>query len=60
MVEKSNIKGSSRRKSPVKNKIAGYGAGSVDVVMSVDQVAREAAAISKDAPSIDTLEKLEK
>jgi branched-chain amino acid transport system ATP-binding protein len=39
-------------------KITGYGAGTVDVVMSVDQVAKEAAAISKNAPSVKTLESL--
>ena len=38
--------------------IRGYGSGSVDVVMSVDQVAKEAAAISASAPKKTDLEKL--
>ena len=38
-------------------KISGYGSGSVDVVMSVDQVAKEAAAISKSAPKVTDLNK---
>jgi len=36
--------------------VKGYGTGSVDVVMSVDQVAREAAAISANAPKIKQLD----
>ena len=47
----------SKKKVPI-TKITGYGAGSVDVVMSVDQIAKEAATISKNAPSITDLEKL--
>ena len=44
-----------------KNKsISGYGSGSVDVVMSVDQVAKEAAAISASAPKVPELKKLAK
>ena len=39
-------------------KISGYGSGTVDVVMSVDQVAKEAAAISASAPKSNDLEKL--
>ena len=39
-------------------KISGYGSGSVDVIMSVDQVAKEAAAISKSAPKVTDLNKL--
>lgn len=38
--------------------ISGYGAGSVDVVMSVDQVVKEAASISAKAPRAGELEKL--
>jgi len=38
--------------------ISGYGAGSVDVVMSVDQVAKEAASIAAAAPTVAELEKL--
>ena len=32
-------------------KVTGYGSGGVDVVMSVDQVAKEAASIAANAPS---------
>ena len=39
-------------------KVKGYGAGSVDVVMSVDQVAREAASIAANTPTRKELEKL--
>ena len=42
------------KKKPAK-KTAGYGAGSVDVVMSVDAVAREAAKISASAPKPEEL-----
>ena len=38
--------------------ISGYGMGSVDVVMSVDQVAKEAAAIAANRPSLDQLTSL--
>ena len=34
-----------------KKKVTGYGSGGVDVVMSVDQVAKEAASIAANAPS---------
>ena len=44
-------------KSAQKN-ISGYGMGSVDVVMSVDQVAKEAASIAANAPTISELEAL--
>jgi branched-chain amino acid transport system ATP-binding protein len=39
-------------------KVSGYGTGSVDAVMSVDQVSKEAASISLAAPSIHELEAL--
>ena len=39
-------------------KVSGYGSGTVDVVMSVDQVAKEAAAISASSPKNSDLEKL--
>ena len=45
----------------VKNKkVSGYGKGGVDVIMSVDQVAKAAAAISDKAPKLNELEKLSK
>ena len=40
--------------------ISGYGMGSVDVVMSVDQVVKEAASIAGEAPSLEKLSKLTK
>ena len=40
--------------------VSGYGTGSVDVVMSVDQVAKEAASIAANAPTRDELTKLAK
>ena len=36
--------------------VSGYGRGSVDVVMSVDQVAKEAASIAANAPTVSELE----
>ena len=41
-----------------KGEISGYGSGGVDVVMSVDQVAAEAALIAESAPKIPELEAL--
>ena len=38
--------------------VSGYGSGSVEVVMSVDQVAKEAESISANAPKAELLEKL--
>ena len=46
-----------KRKIPL-SKISGYGSGTVDVVMSVDQVAKEAEAISVSAPEINKLAEL--
>jgi len=57
MSEKTKQKKTMQKKT-LEKKITGYGAGTVDVVMSVDQVAKEAAAISKNAPSVKTLESL--
>ena len=47
-------------KSPAKSKkrVTGYGSGGVDVVMSVDQVAKEAATIAANAPTHKELMKL--
>ena len=49
-----------RSKSATKGgkKVTGYGGGSVDVVMSVDQVAKEAASIAANAPTQKELLKL--
>ena len=53
MSKKKPIKGQESRKG-----VSGYGIGGVDVVMSVDQVAKEAASMSDAAPSSDALGKL--
>lgn len=74
VVKKAPAKAAAAKKVPVKKAVAkkapakaarkgkknvsGYGGGSVDVVMSVDQVAREAASIAANAPTIAELEKL--
>ena len=39
-----------------KGAVSGYGSGSVDVVMSVDQVAKEAASIAANAPKVSELD----
>jgi branched-chain amino acid transport system ATP-binding protein len=73
-VKKAPAKSAAEKKAPVKKAVAkkapskvvkkgkknvsGYGGGSVDVVMSVDQVAREAASIAANAPTVAELEKL--
>lgn len=38
--------------------VSGYGGGSVDVVMSVDQVAKEAASIAANSPTVTQLDKM--
>ena len=40
------------KKNAAKKGVSGYGGGSVDVVMSVDQVAKEAASIAANAPCV--------
>tara|TARA_Y100000739_G_scaffold229022_1_gene242405 strand:- start:569 stop:1453 length:885 start_codon:yes stop_codon:yes gene_type:complete len=52
----SDKKPKKARKS--KKSVSGYGGGGVDVVMSVDQVAKEAASMSASAPSVEKLEGL--
>ena len=67
-VTKKTLKKRSSKKAVAKNitkkasakQISGYGVGSVDVVMSVDQVVKEAATISAKAPRAKELEKLAK
>jgi len=62
--KKASFKKAVVKKAPAKaarkskKNVSGYGGGSVDVVMSVDQVAREAASIAANAPTIPELEKL--
>lgn len=69
VVRKNAAKSVAMKKAPVKKasakavkktkkNVSGYGGGSVDVVMSVDQVAREAASIAANAPTVNELEKL--
>ncbi len=66
---KTTAKKASAKKAPAKKaakkasakagkNISGYGSGGVDTVMSVDQVAKEAASISASAPKVSALEKL--
>ena len=63
-VKKVPVKKAVAKKAPAKSarkgkkNVSGYGGGSVDVVMSVDQVAREAASIAANAPTVPELEKL--
>jgi branched-chain amino acid transport system ATP-binding protein len=57
-VKKAAVKKTAAKGKTAKANIRGYGSGGVDVVMSVDQVAREAAAIAAKAPSVQELEKL--
>ena len=45
-------------KKAAKAGVSGYGGGSVDVVMSVDQVAKEAASIAANAPTVSQLDKM--
>jgi branched-chain amino acid transport system ATP-binding protein len=62
--KKAPLKKAVAKKAPAKaakkgkKNVSGYGGGSVDVVMSVDQVAREAASIAANAPTVAELEKL--
>jgi branched-chain amino acid transport system ATP-binding protein len=58
-VKKAAVKKTSAKAvKKTKKNVSGYGSGSVDVVMSVDQVAREAASIAANAPTNKELEKL--
>jgi len=63
-LKKAPVKKAVAKKAPAKvvkkgkKNVSGYGGGSVDVVMSVDQVAREAASIAANAPTVAELEKL--
>jgi len=54
---KKAAKSKATKAKSVKN-VSGYGTGGVDVVMSVDQVAKEAASIAAAAPKVAELEKL--
>jgi branched-chain amino acid transport system ATP-binding protein len=55
--KKASAKKTSAKKAPAKKgAVSGYGSGSVDVVMSVDQVAKEAASIAANAPTAAELD----
>ena len=58
--KKSAAKKAPGRKAAAKKAVSGYGGGSVDVVMSVDQVAKEAASIAANAPKVSELDALAK
>jgi len=49
-----------KAKASKDKKISGYGMGKVDVVMSVDQVGKEAAKIAKEGPTLKALDQLAK
>ena len=58
---KTAVKAAPRKKAgkkAAKAGVSGYGGGSVDVVMSVDQVAKEAASIAANAPTVTQLDKM--
>ena len=58
-VKKAPVKKASVKKTGAKGKsVSGYGSGGVDVVMSVDQIAKEAASIAASGPSKADLDKL--
>jgi branched-chain amino acid transport system ATP-binding protein len=48
--------GKATKKAAKKGAVSGYGSGTVDVVMSVDQVAKEAASIAANAPTVAELD----
>ncbi len=61
--KKAAKKATAAKKAPAKKAaakktggVSGYGSGSVDVVMSVDQVAKEAASIAANAPKVSELD----
>jgi branched-chain amino acid transport system ATP-binding protein len=56
--KKAPVKKASAKKAAKKGAVSGYGGGSVDVVMSVDQVAKEAASIAANAPTVAELDAL--
>ena len=58
LAKKTIKKAASKLVKKTEQNVSGYGSGGVDVVMSVDQVAKEAASIAAAAPTIKELEKL--
>ena len=51
-VKKTTVKKATKK---TEKNVSGYGSGGVDVVMSVDQIAKEAASISASAPKTGEL-----
>ena len=58
LAKKTVKKAASKLPKKTEQNVSGYGSGGVDVVMSVDQVAKEAASIAAAAPTIKELENL--
>ena len=56
VAKKATAKKATAKKAAKKSGVSGYGSGSVDVVMSVDQVAKEAASIAANAPTVAELD----
>ena len=56
--KKTAVKKAPAKRAAAKKGVSGYGSGSVDVVMSVDQVAKEAASIAANAPEMSELDAL--
>ena len=56
--KKSVVKKAPAKKAAAEKGVSGYGGGSVKVVMSVDQVAKEAASIAANAPKVSELDAL--
>ena len=56
--KKSAVKKAPAKKAAAKKGVSGYGSCSVEVVMSVDQVAKEAASIAANAPKVSELDAL--
>jgi branched-chain amino acid transport system ATP-binding protein len=56
VAKKATAKKATAKKAAKKSGVSGYGGGSVDVVMSVDQVAKEAASIAANAPTVAELD----
>lgn len=53
VAKKASVKGAAKAGG-----VSGYGSGGVDVVMSVDQVAKEAASIAANAPTVGELDSM--
>ena len=58
VAKKAVAKKTTAKSAAKKGGVSGYGGGSVDVVMSVDQVAKEAASIAANAPTLAELDSM--